>query len=366
MEAVQLELFEEFRDFRLHRKYRDGVFKTKFEIEQDLLDQGKTRIYRVLSFGGGTQSAYLMEQHLRGKIDYDYIIFSDTGAEPQFIHDQVEWWRRRQRELGNQTPFIITHHKSMDRGLEEMLMRYIHTDYQRLQMPIYCSNIDKKTGEEFPAGMMPRQCTVDFKIIPVQQMARRQVLKQLGLNKNKKMPDNVGFIIDIGFSYDEIRRVNTYQSPQYKYMYLAYPLIEENITATESIHFLKENGFPTDRSRCYLCPFQCDRPEVGMDWREVIYSEPLSFLKACYFDEELRRVQKTGTKIMRSIPYLHYSRRPLMEVYQGEYLKFRQLFNREFENWVDEWDTLLKEKYGHSVKKRFRPFRSKSEVQFSC
>ncbi|MGN7765720.1 hypothetical protein [Paenibacillus sp. 22594] len=28
------------------------------------------------------------------------------------------------------------------------------------------------------------------------------------------MLDNIGFIIDIGFSYDEIRRINASQSPQ--------------------------------------------------------------------------------------------------------------------------------------------------------
>ncbi|OKP88785.1 hypothetical protein A3842_05030 [Paenibacillus sp. P3E] len=83
-----------------------------------------------------------MEQHLQEIIHYDYIIFSDTEAGPQFIHEQVAWWQQWQKACGNTTPFLITHHSSMECGLEEMLMGYIHTDYQRFQMPVYCSTLD--------------------------------------------------------------------------------------------------------------------------------------------------------------------------------------------------------------------------------
>jgi hypothetical protein len=333
----QLELFEAIPDYRGHKKYRQGVFKTKREIESELAVLGIDKIYYVLSFGAGTQSTHLLEQHFRGEIHYDYIIFSDTGAEPQFIHDQVKWWQRRQREYGNTTPFIITHHSSMPGGLEEMLMRYIHTDYQRFQMPIYCSKVDEQTGEVVPAGIMPRQCTVDFKIIPVKQAVRRAVMDGLRLEYRQNMPKNIGFIIDIGFSYDEIKRINTYRSPQFKYMYLAYPLVEENLTTEDSIRFLEENKFPTKRSRCYLCPFNCDNRDIGMDWHEIIQAEPLSFLKACWFDDELRKVQRTGTKIMQSIPYLHYSRRPLSEVYSQEYYWIEMAFRHDLSQWIEEW-----------------------------
>lgn len=343
----QLELFDDIRDFRNHRKFRDGVFKTKSDIELELRDEGRSRIYHILSFGGGTQSTHLLEQHFRGDIHYDMIIFADTGAEPQFIHEQVQWWRERQQKLGNTTPFIITHHNAMPGGLEEMLMRYIFTDYQRFQMPVYCSVVDEETGEIKPAGMMPRQCTVDFKIVPVKQMARRMVMQELGLEYRQKMPDDIGFIIDIGFSYDEIRRINTYRSPQFKYMRLAYPLVEENMTTDDSIRFLEENGFPLKRSRCYLCPFNCDGArEIGMDWDEIIREEPLSFLKACWFDDSLRKVQRTGTKIMRTIPYLHYSRQPLREIYAEAYSEIYESHKNEFNAWRMEWEKRIEDKYG--------------------
>ncbi|WP_235851674.1 hypothetical protein [Heyndrickxia camelliae] len=205
----QLTLFKDTRDYREHKKYRNGIFKAKSEIREHLIRNGKKRIYDVLSFGGGTQSAHLLEEHFRGNIHYDFIVFSDTGAEPKFIHEQVEWWKNRQIEYQNNTPFIITHHNSMEKGLEEMLMRYILTDYQRFQMPVYCNRIDEKTGEEIPAGIMPRKCTVDFKIVPVKQAVRRAVMKELGLKPKQRMPQDIAFIIDIGFSYDEINRINS-------------------------------------------------------------------------------------------------------------------------------------------------------------
>lgn len=192
--------------------------------------------------------------------------------------------------------------------------------------------------------MMPRQCTVDFKIVPVKQTARRMVMESLGLEYLQKIPDDIGFIIDIGFSYDEIRRINLYQSPQFKYMYLAYPLVEENLSTADSICFLEQNEFPNKRSRCYLCPFNCDGDrDIGMDWDEIIREEPLSFLKACWFDEQLRKVQPT--KVMRTIPYLHYSRTPLVDVFQRQYEEVRHKYAGDITAWLKEWERSINKKY---------------------
>ncbi|MES9681672.1 hypothetical protein ABWK22_01905 [Gottfriedia acidiceleris] len=339
-----LSLLENETNYRLHKKYVDGLLKSKDEIIQIANDSGKTKIYRVLSFGGGTQSSHLLEEHFKGNIDYDYIVFSDTGAEPQFIHDQVEWWKERQKKVGNTTPFIITTHNSMERGLEEMLMRYIFTDYQRFQLPLYFSK-RIENGELKPAGMMRRQCTGDFKIVPVQQAVRKRIKQELGLREKQLMPKDVGIVMDIGFSFDEINRVGGYVSHQSNYIYLAYPLIEEGLSTQDSIQFLLDNNFPSKRSRCYFCPFNCDGKRNGMDWDEIIQDEPLSFLKACFFDEKLREVQASGRKLMQSIPFFHYSRRPLKEVFTTEYETLMNLFEPELNEWISEWNQFLISKY---------------------
>ena len=345
---MQLTFFK--NDYTQTKKYIDGVFKSKQEIIDHLHEQGKDDIYHVLSFGGGTQSTHLLEEHFIGNIHYDYIVFSDTGAEPQFIHEQVKWWKERQKEYGNQTPFITTQHNSMIHGLEEMLFRYILTDYQRFQMPLYFNRIDEN-GNEVPAGMTPRQCTVDFKIIPVKQAVRKMIMQKYGLKPKQRFPQNVAIIQDIGFSYDELNRVSTWQSPQYKYIYLAYPLIEKGLTTQDSIDYLKEHGFPDKRSRCYFCPFNCDLRDIGMDWYEIIETESLSFLKAVWFDEELRKVVREGKKHLRNIPYFHYSRKPLKEVYEKEYEVIKKKHEKEFINWLDNWKKYIREKYGNGDNK---------------
>lgn len=344
---MQLSLLTD-NDYTQHKKYVQGILKSKTEIIEVAKAERRTQIYRVLSFGGGTQSSHLLEAHFRGEIEYDYIVFSDTGAEPQFIHDQVAWWQHRQKEVGNTTPFIITHHNSMHRGLEEMLMRYIFTDYQRFQMPLYFNKVDAETGEITKGGLMPRQCTGDFKIIPAQQAIRNRIKQELGLRTRQPMPKDIAIIMDIGFSYDEINRVGGYVSHQSKYIYLAYPLIEQGQTTQDSIDFLIDNQFPCRRSRCYFCPFNCsgDRArDIGMDWQEIIDYEPVSFLKACFFDAELRAIQATGRKNMQSIPYFHFSRRPLTEVYKEEYELLRAKYKGDIEVWFLEWRGFLKKKY---------------------
>src|SRR5690625_245856 len=333
--------------FKQHKKYINGVFKTKQEIIDHCHKQGKNDIYHVLSFGAGTQSTHLLEEHFKGNIHYDYIVFSDTGAEPDFIHQQVDWWKERQKEYGNTTPFITTHHNSMVNGLEEMLFRYILTDYQRFQMPLYFNRVDPETGEEVQAGMTPRQCTVDFKIIPVKQAVRQMILKKYGLKPRQRFPQNVAIIQDIGFSYDELNRVSTWQSPQYKYIYMSYPLVEMGLSTQDSIDYLADNNFPLRRSRCYFCPFNCgsDRA-IGMDWEEIIEDEPLSFLKAVYFDDKLRRTVKSGNKKLRNIPYFHYSRKPLNEVFPDEFRAIAIKYYSEFKAWEKEWISFISDKYG--------------------
>lgn len=85
-------------DYRGLAKYQKGIFKTRDELVELHKLHGRTKIYHVLSFGGGSQSTHLLEEHVNRNIHYDYIIFSDTGAEPQFIHQQLEWWKNRMKE----------------------------------------------------------------------------------------------------------------------------------------------------------------------------------------------------------------------------------------------------------------------------
>jgi hypothetical protein len=244
----------------------------------------------------------------------------------------------------------MTAHGSMPFGIEEMAMRWILTDYKRFQLPVYCSNL-QPDGTEKAAGLMPRQCTVDFKIVPVKQLVRQIVLKQYNLGPRQRFPKDVGVIMHIGFALDEIKRIERYQSPQFDYMYLCYPLVELNETTEMNIDYLKARNMPLKRSRCYLCPFNCDMR--GMDWAEIIEEEPFSFLKACWIDEHFRIVQAQGNKPMRSIPYLHFKRIPLKEAFPQEYKQILLQYQNKLDAWLLDWNTYIYTKYSNQSSLNF-------------
>lgn len=51
----------------------------------------------VISYGGGTQSTALILMALEGKFNLprpDFAVFSDTGGEPEFIYDYVDYFTK--------------------------------------------------------------------------------------------------------------------------------------------------------------------------------------------------------------------------------------------------------------------------------
>lgn len=73
----QLQLFTD-NDYTQHKKYVNGILKSKEELIELAKQEGRKKIFRALSFGAGTQSAHLLEAHFRNEVHYDYIVFSDT------------------------------------------------------------------------------------------------------------------------------------------------------------------------------------------------------------------------------------------------------------------------------------------------
>lgn len=47
----------------------------------------------VISLGAGKQSSYMLLRGLRGEFEHkpDYAIFSDTGCEPNYVYDYLDW-----------------------------------------------------------------------------------------------------------------------------------------------------------------------------------------------------------------------------------------------------------------------------------
>jgi hypothetical protein len=72
---------------------------------------------------------------------------------------------------------------------------------------------------------------------------------------------------------------------------------------------MQERGFPTPpRSSCSFCPYHSDN-----EWRRLRDTEPEAFAAAVVYE---MRMQEAAEKIDRldSVPYLHNSRVPLLDV----------------------------------------------------
>ena len=109
---------------------------------------------RVLSLGAGVQSTTLALMAAHGAIGPmpDCAIFADTGWEPQAVYDHLAWLRSP-----NVLPFPVHVVKAGD----------IRADLLRVSL-----------------GMIRRQCTKDYKIVPI----RREVRALAGLTRRRSPP----------------------------------------------------------------------------------------------------------------------------------------------------------------------------------
>jgi len=219
----------------------------------------KENPFRVLSWGGGTQSTALGEMSTSGETEkLDAILFADTGFERQGTYEAVDFYMGRWRKKG-------LHVEIVSGGDIEELGAAVHK-----HMPL-------RTDSGSP---LLRECTREFKITPV----KRRVRELMGFDKAKK-PDPPSGSVEgwIGFSTDEYHRMGNKRLP--KYWVNRYPLIEMRIMRWDSIKYLENKGLPVPiPSACIGCPFR----KPG-EWLEMSKEVPFEFKQAVEFDERIRR-----------------------------------------------------------------------------
>jgi hypothetical protein len=263
-------------------------------------DDDKKHIH-VLSYGGGTQSTALLIKALEGEVNGvipDYIIFSDTGNEPQYVMDQVEKVNKHIKEkYGREVIYT-------DNGnIYDDLINAVETGERVASLPFH--SIDG-TGKEYKNGIGMRQCTSEYKIEPV----KKKIRELLGYKPRQVVQEKVH--IWKGISTDEIQRVkpimtskNGEQVPC-RWRIAEHPLVDVlSIDRSACIAYVeRELGFTPYASACVICPFHDNHA-----WLEIKRKEPESFEKACQLDEKIRN----GLKYQNEL-YLHKSRKPLREV----------------------------------------------------
>ncbi|XVM19727.1 phosphoadenosine phosphosulfate reductase family protein [Bacillus subtilis] len=155
-------------------------------------DDGKKHIH-VLSYGGGTQSTALLLMALKGEINGvipDYIIFSDTGWEPQHVYNWIQKINKHiKATYGREIIFT-------DNGnIRDDIVQGAETGDRFASIPFFTR--DSK-GE---IGIARRQCTNEYKILPV----NRKIRSLLGYKPRQRIKEVVH--LWKGISTDEIQRV---------------------------------------------------------------------------------------------------------------------------------------------------------------
>jgi hypothetical protein len=249
-------------------------------------------IPHLISLGAGVQSSVVALLAAQKRIRPMPIgaIFADVKAEPQEVYKWLEW-------LENRLPFPV-HRVTKREGLRiasttPRTNQKTGKEYHQPLVPLFIKNADGSRG------MLSRQCSYDFKIIPIQQEARR-------LAKIKRGQKEVGVIHWIGISTDELQRMKMSRE---KWAAHRWPLIELGMTRLDCLQWMKKQGLPAPpRSACYFCPYHSDR-----EWQRIKTKMPEEFAMAVEF-EKLHQSRAIKTKNVKGTPFLHSSLKPLDQI----------------------------------------------------
>lgn len=267
---------------------------------------------RVLSLGAGVQSTTLALMAAHGEIGPmpDCAIFADTGWEPKAVYEHLTWL-----QSPNFLPFPV--HIVSAGDLRADLLTGARGE-RWASIPAFTRTVTP-AGTELPVydedengdlvvvgsrivktdrvgvGMIRRQCTGDYKIVPI----RRKVRELLGI-AGRRSPASPVAEQWIGISLDEALRMKPSSE---SWQVNRWPLIEEGMTRQDCLRWLKRHDYPLPpKSACVGCPFHSDD-----HWRHMRDDDPEAWADAVAVDAAIR----TGFRGIHGEVYLHRSAVPL-------------------------------------------------------
>ena len=208
---------------------------------------------KILSLGWGVQSWTLAAMAALGEIPMpDYAVHADTTHEMQGTYAHAAKWTPWLEEHG--IPVVTV------QASEKMLATAEWEKYpEGLGIPAY--SIELKTGSE---GQIRRECTADWKIMPLRRFARSII--------GKTSPECVEMWM--GISLDEWQRMRT---ADVKYIKNVYPLVDRRRSRAYCIAWLEQHGLDVPpKSACTFCPFHNKdhwkrlKQAGGADWEEAV------------------------------------------------------------------------------------------------
>ena len=251
---------------------------------------------RILSLGAGVQSSTLALMAATGETRHrlDAAIFADTQAEPAGVYRWLDWLESEIAKCAHPFPVLrVTKGNLTEASLRVRLSGRTGLTYLKHSLPAY---VKRENGA---GGIMGRACTLDFKIIPVQQAAKK-------IAKVKRGQKTASVEMWIGISRDEVHRMKPSREV---WAVNVWPLIDAGMTRKDCLVWMEARGYPKPpRSSCAYCPYHSDK-----EWLRLKSDEPEAFAAAVAYEA---RLQASVSQICRldGVPYLHSSHVPLASV----------------------------------------------------
>jgi hypothetical protein len=257
--------------------------------------------HHFLNLGAGVQSTALYLMSIDGDEPevprFDAAIFADTQEEPDEVYRHLEWL-----ESQGGPPIIRTTAgklgDALDRGSDAN--GNTRTDGGHyISIPAFTLHPVTKQY-----GTIQRQCTKDFKIVPIEKLIR----KRCGAAPGRPISKHIIVHQYMGLSFDEPKRVI-----RVKQRFLAkpsnwkvhFPLWEMQFDRGDCKAYLRNRmPYEVPRSACVFCPFKRDD-----EWRRLKEKDPAGWDRAV----EVDKVCRTGTGL-DAHRFLHRSCQPLDEV----------------------------------------------------
>ena len=280
-----------------------NLTKTGKPAEYDSTEgKGESRepTMRILSLGAGVQSSCLalMAQEGLTKHKPDYMIFADTGWEPKFVYEHVEYLKKA---------ITICPIITVERGnIREDLIKAANPEPGSKEEsksfagrvpnpPLFAA---RPNGGR--VGMLYRQCTHDYKVIPIQKKMR----ELLGVKPRYRVPKDLIVEQWIGISTDEAMRMKKARMP---WLTSRWPLIEMKMSRADCLQWYRDiNKHPMPgKSSCIGCPYHHND-----QWKNMQKNYPEDWEDACDLDDKIRH----GLKNTETELFLHKSAKPLRSI----------------------------------------------------
>jgi len=270
-----------------------------------MIDKNRKKTLTVISLGVGVQSSTMLLMAAKGELpNVDCAIFADTGYEPKSVYNYLSLLKKIVK-------FPI--YQVSKGNIKDDIINSIKNNTKFPTAPFFTQNAI--TGKK---GMLRRQCTADYKIVPI----RKKLRELCNVGYRKRFPKDKYIEQWIGISTDEIQRMKPARDP---YILNRHPLIEMNMSRQDCINWMKKNEFPLpEKSACIMCPYHNDAY-----WHFMKTERPSEFADAVQFDKNIR----TGAKNIKDNLFLHRSCKNLdkIEFNKKENDKQLDMFNNECE-----------------------------------